>query len=69
MAGVHRNFVGLAERGAQNNALLNLTKLAQGLKVRPAGLIKTIPPSTRVVNIEQKSVSDPGKLALEHLCC
>jgi hypothetical protein len=54
MAGVHRNFVGLAERGAQNIALLNLTKLAQGLKVRPAGLIKTIPrPVWSILNRNQ----------------
>jgi transcriptional regulator with XRE-family HTH domain len=43
IAGVHRNFVGLAERGAQNISLSNLTKLAHALKVRPAELIKDIP--------------------------
>jgi hypothetical protein len=30
-------------QGAQNISLLNLTKLSPALKVRPAGLIKTIP--------------------------
>jgi hypothetical protein len=52
---------GLADPGAQNISLLNLTNLAHALKAPPAGLIKTI--LARVVNIEQKPVSDPGKMA------
>jgi transcriptional regulator with XRE-family HTH domain len=42
LADLHRNFVGLAERGQQNLSLENITKLARALKVRPAELLELI---------------------------
>lgn len=39
-AGVHWTFVGQVERGQRNLALHNILKLAAGLKVDPAELIR-----------------------------
>ncbi len=42
LADLHRNYVSQIEGGRRNVSLLNILKLAQGLKVRPTKLIETI---------------------------
>ncbi len=42
LADMHRNYVGVIERGKQNVGLLILVKLARALNIRPAKLIEPI---------------------------
>jgi transcriptional regulator with XRE-family HTH domain len=42
LANLHRNYVSQIETGRRNLSLLNILKLADGLKVRPIKLIETI---------------------------
>jgi transcriptional regulator with XRE-family HTH domain len=42
LADLHRNYVSQIEGGRRNLSLLNILKLANGLKVRPTKLIETI---------------------------
>ncbi len=42
LSDLHRNYVGVIERGQQNISLLNIVKLAHGLNVRPAKLMDTM---------------------------
>lgn len=42
MASLHRNYVGVLERGVQSASLDAICKLARALKVRPADLLSTI---------------------------
>jgi transcriptional regulator with XRE-family HTH domain len=39
LADLHRNYVGVLERGLQNPSLLIIVKLARALDVKPAKLI------------------------------
>ena len=43
LAGLHRNYVGVLERGEQSATLDAICKLAAALKVRPAALLDTLP--------------------------
>ena len=43
MADLHRNYVGVLERGNQSVSLVSLVKLAHALKVKPSDLIEHIP--------------------------
>jgi transcriptional regulator with XRE-family HTH domain len=43
MAGLHRNYVGILERGVQSASLDAICKLARALKVRPAELLANLP--------------------------
>ena len=43
MAGLHRNYVGILERGRQSPSLDAMCKLARALKVRPAELLANLP--------------------------
>lgn len=42
LADLHRNYVSQIEGGRRNLSLLNILKLAHGLRVRPTKLIETI---------------------------
>ena len=43
MADLHRNYVGVLERGIQSASLDAICKLASALRVRPADLLDTLP--------------------------
>jgi transcriptional regulator with XRE-family HTH domain len=43
LADLHRNYLGVLERGRQNPSLLIILKLARALDVKPAKLIDRIP--------------------------
>lgn len=42
LADLHRNYVSQIEVGRRNVSLLNILKLAQGLKVKPSKLLENI---------------------------
>lgn len=43
LAGLHRTYVGSIERGERNPSLLNISRLAQALKVKPSELMPDMP--------------------------
>jgi len=43
MADLHRNYVGVLERGVQSASLDAICKLAAALRVKPADLLDTLP--------------------------
>jgi transcriptional regulator with XRE-family HTH domain len=43
MASLHRNYVGVLERGGQSPSLDAICKLASALKIKPAELLATLP--------------------------
>jgi len=43
MSDVHRNFIGLAERGQENLTLENIANIARALKVWPGDLFDHFP--------------------------
>ena len=43
MAGLHRNYVGVLERGGQNPSLEAICKLATALKVKAGELLANLP--------------------------
>jgi transcriptional regulator with XRE-family HTH domain len=43
IADLHRNYVGVLERGGQSPSLDAICKLAHALKVKPAELLATLP--------------------------
>jgi transcriptional regulator with XRE-family HTH domain len=42
LCGLHTNYIGRIERGQQNISLINIEKLARGLRVKPGDLFKGI---------------------------
>jgi len=43
MAGLHRNYVGILERGLQSASLDAICKLAAALQIRPSVLLDNLP--------------------------
>ncbi len=43
LADLHRNYVGLLERGLQSPSLNTICRLAKALKVKPYELLMTLP--------------------------
>lgn len=41
-AGVHRTYIGMIERAEKNITLLNITKIANALKISPSVLLKNL---------------------------
>jgi transcriptional regulator with XRE-family HTH domain len=43
MASLHRNYIGVLERGGQFASLSAIVKIAHALKIKPAALLENIP--------------------------
>jgi transcriptional regulator with XRE-family HTH domain len=42
LCNLHTNYIGRIERGQQNISLINIEKIARGLRVKPGDLFKNI---------------------------
>jgi transcriptional regulator with XRE-family HTH domain len=43
LADVHRNYIGMIERGQKNVGVISLVKIAHALSEKPSALLSTIP--------------------------
>ncbi len=43
LADVHRNYIGMIERGQKNAGVVSIVKIAHALSERPSRLLDTIP--------------------------
>jgi transcriptional regulator with XRE-family HTH domain len=42
IAGVHRTYIGMVERGEKNLTLTNIQKIAKALKIKPSELLEKL---------------------------